>query len=436
MIDELITLDATSIISLLKQKKTTPSEVAFSFLNHIKSVDYRINAWEYIDEEVIKKQLKKIEKLNPDTHPLWGLPIGIKDIYNTFDMPTQMGSPIWKNFTPGNDARVVHYLRRNGALILGKTTTAEFAVHYQNKTKNPLDTKRSPGTSSSGSAAAIAANMVPVTFGSQTAGSIGRPASYCGIYGYKPTFGVLPRIGALKTTDSLDTLGFFTKSANDLKLILDSSRVHGKNYEYVNKYLDNYKQNKNKNYKIGIIRGPKWNVVDDITKNEFEKFIKQLDKKTFNIEDINISQELEQVHDIHSTIYDKTLSYYFKEEYKKHSLISPIFYEIIERGNKITVLEYQKAIEKQAHMVFDMNKYFSKYDAILTLSAANEAPIGLTTLDTPDTNLVWTFLGMPTISIPALKGKDGLPVGILAISTKYNDYRLLEIIEKIKKEYL
>ncbi|WP_024955480.1 amidase [Sulfurospirillum arcachonense] len=431
MISDLKKLDATTLLTLLKTKKISPKELAYTYLEHIEKTDQDIGAWEFINKKIIDKQLAKIEKLDPTSHPLWGLPIGIKDIYNTFDMPAQMGSPIWKNFTPGNDARVVHYLRRNGALILGKTATAEFAVHYQDKTKNPLDLTRSPGTSSSGSAAAIAANMAPVTFGSQTAGSIGRPASYCGIYGYKPTFGILPRIGALKTTDSLDTLGFFTKSANDLKLILDASRVHGQNYEYVHKYLDNYQEKKNNKFKVGIVRHPKWHLADNFAKKEFEKFVENIANPNFEIEDVANPHQLEQIHDIHATIYDKTLSYYFKEEYKKHTLISPVFYEIIERGNKITAEEYQTAIQIQAKMIIDMNEYFSKYDVLLTMTTAQEAPVGLTTTDTADSNLIWTYLGMPTVSMPLLKGKNGLPIGVLAIAKKYDDYKLLDIIKKI-----
>lgn len=434
MINNLTKLDATALIELLKSKKVTIAEVVNAYLDVIIHKDADICAWEYIDRAVIEKQIKKIEKLNPSDYPLWGLPIGIKDIYNTFDMPTQMGSPIWKDFTPGNDARVVHYLRQNGALILGKTTTAEFAVHYQNKTHNPHDLKRSPGTSSSGSAAAVAADMIPVAFGSQTAGSIGRPASYCGIYGYKPTFGILPRIGVLKTTDSLDTLGFFTKSARDLRLILDASRVKGENYEYVHKYLDNYIPQTSKKFKIGIVKHSKWHLVDEFVKKEFETFVQKLQHTDFIVEETTNLPEMEHIHDLHSIIYDKTLSYYFKEEFKQNSLISPIFYEIIERGNEIPLSTYQDAVETQTKMIHSFEEHYSKYDILLTISTADEAPIGLTTPDTPDSNLIWTFLGMPTVSIPALKGKNSLPVGVLAIAKKYDDYRLLEFVEKIKKK--
>lgn len=426
--------DATELIDLLKTKQVSVHEVAKAFLEVIAQKDDVLHAWEYIDEEVIDKQLRKINTLDSKTHPLWGLPVGIKDIYNTFDMPTQMGSPLWKDFTPGNDARVVHYLRRNGALMLGKTTTAEFAVHYQDKTRNPHDLERSPGTSSSGSAVAVASNMVPVAFGSQTAGSIGRPASYCGVYGYKPTFGILPRVGVLKTTDTLDTLGFLTKSARDLKLILDASRVHGKNYEFVHQYLDNYSPTPKRSFRIGIIKHPKWHLSDEFAKEAFEKFVNQLDPQIFHIEEVICPPEIDRIHDIHSLIYDKTLSYYFREEFKQGTLISPIFYEIITSGQKITLDSYKNALTEQSLMTLNLHNYFAPYDILLTLATADEAPIGLTTPDIPDSNLIWTFLGMPIVSIPALKGKNGLPIGVLAIAKKYDDYTLLAFVEKIQKE--
>jgi Asp-tRNA(Asn)/Glu-tRNA(Gln) amidotransferase A subunit family amidase len=345
-----------------------------------------------------------------------------------------MGSPIWKDFTPGNDARVVHYLRRNGALILGKTTTAEFAVHYQDKTRNPHDLSRSPGTSSSGSAVAVATDMVPVAFGSQTAGSIGRPASYCGVYGYKPTFGILPRVGVLKTTDTLDTLGFLTKSARDLRLVLDASRVHGKNYEYVHRYLDHYPQTPKKKFKIGIIQHPKWNLADDVAKEAFSLFVENLDRKIFDVHDVPLPKDMDTIHDIHGLIYDKTLSYYFREEFTQGTLISPIFNDIITRGQRITLDQYKHALEKQTHFCLAYETYFNDYDVLLTLTTADEAPVGLTTPDTPDSNLIWTFLGMPTVSIPALKGKHGLPIGVLAIAKKYDDYTLLACVETLSKE--
>ena len=158
------------------------------------------------------------------------MPIGVKDIINTADFPTQMGSPLWNGFTPGNDARVVFNMKRAGGLVPGKTVTAEFAVHTLGKTINPWAPERTPGTSSSGSAVAVALGMVPAALGTQTAGSIVRPASFCGVWGMKPSFGLIPRTGMLKTTDSLDTVGFFAGHAADLQRLFDGLRVDGRDY--------------------------------------------------------------------------------------------------------------------------------------------------------------------------------------------------------------
>jgi len=427
----LVNYDATGLLELLKKREVSLHELLNAFLTHIDAKDGELHAWEYLDKSVLEKQVNKIASLEPSSHALWGLPIGIKDIYNTFDMPTQMGSKIWKDFTPGNDARIVHYLRREGAIMLGKTTTAEFAVHYQDKTHNPHDLSRSPGTSSSGSAVAVAANMVPVAFGSQTAGSISRPASYCGVYGYKPTFGILPRIGVLKTTDSLDTLGFFTKSARDLRLILDASRVHGQNYEFVHRYLDNYQPQPHRPFKIGILKHPKWELASTFAKEAFEHFVQKLKDPLWHIEDVASPAELEAIHTLHECIYDKSLSYYFREEFKQHTLVSPIFYDIITRGNAISLEQYNDALAQQAQLTQAIHSHFASYDVLLTLATADEAPIGLTTPDIPDSNLIWTFLGMPSVSMPLLKGENNLPLGLLVVAKKYDDYRLLEFVEKL-----
>lgn len=419
---------ATELLELLKSSATTPKAIAQSCIERICEVDPAVNAWEYFDEAAIEAQLIKIGTYNRDDYPLYGIPVGVKDIYNTFDMPTQMGSPLWSDFTPGNDARLIHYLRRAGAVMLGKTVTAEFAVHYQDKTRNPHDLTRSPGTSSSGSAVAVATGMVPVALGSQTAGSISRPASYCGIYGFKPTFGILPRIGVLKTTDSLDTLGFFARSVNDLDLMFEASRVHGENYEFVHKYIDNYQSIPNKRYRIGIVKHPKWNEASPYAKEQFAKWCEKLQDSRLVIEEVALPSFCDTIHATHQTIYDKSLAYYFKEEYAKHELMSPIFYDIIQEGLNISKEEYQEALDKQSHETREFDQWMEPYDLLITLATADEAPIGLTTPDIPDANLIWTYLGLPIATLPALKGINGLPIGVSVIARKYNDKLLLEFL--------
>jgi Asp-tRNA(Asn)/Glu-tRNA(Gln) amidotransferase A subunit family amidase len=423
---------ATELSELIRSGSVTPQEIAQSCVERIREIDPIVNAWEYRDQEVINAQLNKISTYHPDEYPLFGIPIGVKDIYNTFDMPTQMGSPLWKDFTPGNDARLIHYLRRSGALILGKTVTAEFAVHYQDKTRNPHDLSRSPGTSSSGSAVAVATGMVPVALGSQTAGSISRPASYCGIYGFKPTFGVLPRIGVLKTTDSLDTLGFFARSVDDLSTVFDAARVHGQNYEYVHRYIDHYRTEPDKVFKIGIVKHPRWDEASPFAKEQFERWTKTLNDPRMTIEEVTLPSFCATIHATHQSIYDKSLSYYFKEEYAKHELMSPIFYEIIQAGLCVSKEAYQTALEKQSRETVEFDLWMQQYDLLITLATADEAPVGLTTPDIPDANLIWTYLGLPMATVPVLHGQNDLPIGVSVISRKYNDKLLLDFLDYLK----
>ena len=179
----------------------------------------------YIEAQFKETKNKKL--------PLYGIPVGIKDIFNTYDAPNSFGSEIYKSYLPGNDARIVFDIRDKGGIVFGKTYSSEFAVHNPTPTLHPIDKKLSPGTSSAGSAVAVAKKMVPIAIGSQTAGSIIRPASYCGVLGFKPTFGTIARTGVLKTADTLDTIGFFSNYTDDIELIFNSVRQKGRNYPHI-----------------------------------------------------------------------------------------------------------------------------------------------------------------------------------------------------------
>ena len=233
MKDELFELGAVQCAKAIRKRKLSCVELAKALCSRVERYDHLIRAWECFDPGIpllaAKRIDEKIEK-GMKVGKLAGVPIGVKDIFSTEDMPTGMGSPIWKEFTPGNDARVVARLRLHEMIVMGKTVTAEFAVHTPNGTRNPYDIDYSPGTSSSGSAAAVAAGMVPLALGTQTAGSVIRPASYCGIFGFKPSFGLIPRTGILKTTDSLDTVGVFSRTAEDLEAFLNEAIVTGPNW--------------------------------------------------------------------------------------------------------------------------------------------------------------------------------------------------------------
>ena len=433
--DEIVNLTASGIVEAINKNEVSVEQVCREHLAVIKAKDSQVKAWECVREDLILENAGRLDKERKKRKlgALAGVPIGIKDVFNTKDFPTEMGSPLWKGFTPGNNARVVHDIIENDAIVFGKTVTAEFAVHYlsSDKTVNPHNPNHIPGTSSSGSAVAVATKMVPVSLGTQTAGSIIRPASYCGVYGFKPTFGTIPRTGTLKTTDTLDTIGCFSNSVDDLKLLFDVARVKGKDYPFVNKNLDHATNSVSTPIKVGYIidgievfeKFPEYSIK---TLSDFISSLKQ--DKRFLVEKINPISELSQVHDAHATIYDKTLSYYFNIEFenKDKGLLSDIIIEALEKGKTISASAYIEAIGLQSKIRTIVEKAYSSYDIILTLSTAGEAPL-LHHSEIADTCLIWTFLGMPTVNLPIFKGPLKLPFGLQAVGQRYTDYKLLQI---------
>ena len=429
-------LSATEAVSKIKAKKISSRELVNDCFDQIRKMDPEIHAWVHLNKPHALNQAVAIDKklsAGLSVGLLAGIPVGVKDIFNTIDFPTEMGSPIWKDFTPGNDARVVSYMRWEDAVIPGKTVTAEFAVHTPGPTHNPHRHGYMTGTSSSGSAAAVASYMVPLALGTQTAGSTIRPASYCGVYSMKPSFGLLPRTGMLKTTDSLDTIGLFSRSVEDLQLLLDVLRVKGQNFPYIHQAVDNRQaeiRNKRK-WKIGIVASSLWvwDKAEDYARDALKRFASTLSRlKDVEIEEVQLPQEFNGAHQIHGTIYDKTLSYYFKDEFKKRTLISPVMYEIIGRGQRIGLDEYQRALDQQSHLSKTFARLMGKYDILLTLSTGGEAFAGLDSVDRPDSCLIWTLCGAPVVNIPVFTGPIGLPFGAQVIGRRFDDYQVLQFV--------
>ncbi len=394
--------------------------------------------WVTFNEDFLRRQAGDAAmrlKAGAPVRALEGIPVGIKDTFNTADLPTQMGSPLWQNFTPGNDARIVYEARRAGGLVAGKTVTAEFAVHALNETLNPHDISRTPGTSSSGSAVAISLGIVPIALGSQTAGSIIRPASFCGVYGFKPSFGTIARTGTLKTTDSLDTLGFFTATPNDIRLVFDQLRVRGRDYPFVFKYLDSNERERREGYdcnkpRIGFARTYTWSHATRYARDSIENFTKELSSIGFDLTEFDLPAEFEEIHKWHSDIYNFSLSYYFKQESISEDKISPIMRSLIYKGNEIPLSRYQKALQVQEKLCKKFDQLATDYDVILSLSTAGSAPLR-DIEENPDPSLLWNFLHLPALSVPVFKCPEGCPFGLQVIGRRFNDYRVLDFLERM-----
>lgn len=426
------------LVEKMRSGELVPAALLEASIQNINEADPEVMAW------VVHARAELVEKARTkgaNEHSFRGLlphiPVAVKDIYNTEDFPTQMGSPLWKGFAPGNDARAVHNLKREGAVVVGKTVTAEFAVHALEKTLNPYDKTRTPGTSSSGSAVAIALGMVPFATGTQTAGSIVRPASFCGVYGMKPSFGFIPRTGMLKTTDSLDTLGFFTIYQEDLRRGFDAMRVHGLDYPISNAAIsDTARQEKpeGRPWRVGFARTHTWEHAPQYAKDAVEGFIESL-KTTPGVEvnDAELPESMQRSHETHATIYNKALSYYFQTEYKYAEHVSPVMQELIAAGNEVTKDQYLQALAAQAQMIRDMDAYFGEFDILISLSTAGEAPLREVT-ELPDPALMWTLTHLPVVSVPKFTSPSGLPFGMQVVARKYNDYLLLNFLAYLESK--
>lgn len=419
------------------RRELDPLDVAQECLSRYEKLDPTYKAWVCFDKNVLFGGAERARARIAEDKPLRlleGIPVGVKDIFNTAEFPTQMGSPLWHGFTPGNDARVVYYLKNAGGIIAGKTVTAEFAVHTLNDTVNPHDCAATPGTSSSGSAVAVALGMVPLAIGTQTAGSIVRPASFCGVYGCKPSFGLIPRTGVLKTTDSLDTIGFFVARPEDLRSVFDVIRVHGPNFPVSNRALiDAARQCKptDRQWNVAVVKTHTWEYAPDYAKQALYAFAaKAADISDVEIFEVDLPVEMEQCHAVHTTIYDKTLSYYFSEEYQRAELVSPVMNHLIRSGMGISVESYHEALIRQEELIQSMDRFFQGYDVIISLSTAGEAPMR-NEMERPDPALMWTLTHLPVVSAPVCTSPAHQPFGIQIAARKYNDLLLFNFIDRL-----
>lgn len=425
------------LLKSIEQKRLSFEDFANTTASIIEKKEASTLAWVTYDLKQLKSDAKKAYeryKSRGSLLELDGIPFGVKDIFNTKSFPTQMGSEIWKNFNPGNNARAVDSLLSGGGILAGKTVTAEFAVHALNKTLNPHDPSKTPGTSSSGSAAAVATGMVPYTLGTQTAGSIIRPASFCGVWGMKPSFGLIPRTGALKTTDTLDSIGFLAAHGKSLRVILDQLRVKGPDYPYVYNNVDKKgsfpKQSKHP-WRVGFVKTHVWDKATKYAKQSVTELASKIDNENgFEVEEISWPEELDSSHDVHQKIYNKCLSYYFQSETRYVSKITPVMNKLISKGKEISDEEFKMALQAQEIISAKLDELFTPYDIVLSLSTSSSAP-PRGTRELADPSLIWTMGHLPTISVPIFRCMSDLPFGAQFTSTKRNDYVLLQGVEEM-----
>jgi Asp-tRNA(Asn)/Glu-tRNA(Gln) amidotransferase A subunit family amidase len=364
------------------------------------------------------------------------MPIAVKDIIGTYDMPTECGTVFRKKMSSSQDSEIVNLLKNSGAIIMGKTTTAELAYIHPCKTKNPHDYSRTPGGSSSGSAAVIASHMAHLSIGSQTGGSIIRPASYCGVVGYKPSYGLISRNGVLKVSDKLDTMGVFGKTVKDVALLAkilikkdlyDASTIHFS----ADKMLEVCNEGPVFEPKFIFYKTNKWKNINKKSQQAFEFVIKNFKK---NIEIFDTPSYFEDIPRYHQIIHEVDMANNMQVYYKKDKTkLSKELRDAISRGLKYSGKEYADAIDFMKQSYESYKEVFEDYHGIITPSSSGVADKGLKSTGSADFQKVWTYLGLPAISLPLLTGENDLPLGLQLVGDKLDDLRFLGTASWLEK---
>ncbi len=421
---------AREYVQLIKQGVLTSESLVRHYLDVIKQTDEKIRAWVHVDPEHALDQARTLDEIRRRGQPtgvLHGIPVGIKDIIDTADFPTEMGSVVFAGRQPESDAAIVEKLKEAGAVILGKTVCTEFAYMHASATRNPHNLGYSPGGSSSGSAAAVAAGQVPLTIGSQTNGSTIRPASYCGIYGYKPTRGIVSRRGVLATSSHLDQIGAFGLHPSDLALLGDA--IGG--YDAADSM--SYLKPRPRTLK-GFDSDPPvepvfaWfdlSYADRYSSSLSEGTLELLAALGKQVDRIPAPQSFAGLIESLRIIYSYELSQNLQSVRETHeSMLTSTMRNALESADKITSQQYADALDVIPAAEKWFSQLFNDYDAILTPSALGEAPLFEQGTGDPICCSIWTLAGLPCISLPLLEGIDDMPIGIQLVGGTNEDDRL------------
>jgi amidase len=399
-------------------REITAEQLVRACLERIAARESTVGAWIHVDPDAALAQARRLDA-GPVRGPLHGLPLGVKDLIDTADMPTGYGSPIYAGHRPRTDAACVALARAAGAVILGKTVTTEFAWFHPGKTANPRNPAHTPGGSSSGSAAAVADCMVPFAFGTQTAGSTVRPASYCGIVGFKPTFGTIPRTGAKPLADSLDTIGVLARSAADAAFL--AGALSGR---------DLLGAIPGAAPRIALCRTHEWKHAQPESVAALEQAAQRASRAGAKLEERALPQAYAGLLQAQLDVMDYEAYRALAGERLGHAdKLSAKLRQMLENASKVDASRYEAALALAARCRATQAEAFGEADVLMTPSAPGEAPKGLGATGDPVFCRIWTLLGNPSINVPCATGPNGLPVGVQLIGRIGEDARLVAAAE-------
>jgi Asp-tRNA(Asn)/Glu-tRNA(Gln) amidotransferase A subunit family amidase len=416
---------ASRIATATRAGELTCEAVTRACLERIEAREPAVQAWQYLDVDASIARARELDRQSQKQGPLYGVPFGIKDIIDTRDMPTEYGSPIYRGHRPGRDAACVALMRRAGGVLLGKTVTTEFANVHPGKTRNPFDPTRTPGGSSSGSAAAVSDAMAALALGTQTTGSTIRPAAFCGVVGYRPTWGDLRLSGVMEASGSLDTLGLFARSIEDCALLRDVLLgVEPKPLP-----ADVPKP------RIGFCRTPMWEHAAASTQRLLEDATAQLARAGAALQDAVLPSGFARIVDAHRAVssFEFTRNFTWEIAHRWNDISESLRNGRLQAGLNCTFERYREARELLAACRSTLDGFFDHYDVLVTPAAAGEAPIGLQSTGDARFCAIWTSTHVPAVTIPALRGPNGLPLGIQLIARRDRDRELLAFAQWVQR---
>ena len=424
-------LSATEAAQKIREGWLTSVELVSACLERIEQTDGQLKAWAHVDKEYALAQAKALDDNRMRGRPmgsLHGVPVGLKDIIDTKSLPTERGTDIFKDRQPDTNATIVNRLHEEGAVILGKTVTTELAFMHAADTTNPHNLAHTPGGSSSGSAAAVAGFQVPLSIGTQTNGSVIRPASFCGVYGFKPSRGIISRTGLLQTSNSLDQVGVFGRTLEDVALLSDVIGCYDPKDEksYIRHrphMLEGAKQEVGIEPEFAWFDLPFADRLSQDSKDGFEEVISALGARVTRIE---APENFSGLLDTQRIIHEYEICMHQADVFDNHwDKISDTLKPIIERGRKISKGEYEYALDVMGQTESFLAEFFLDYNAILTPSSTGEAPLLNEGTGDPAFCTLWTMAGLPCVNLPLMVGGNGLPIGVQLIAGYEEDDRLM-----------
>jgi Asp-tRNA(Asn)/Glu-tRNA(Gln) amidotransferase A subunit family amidase len=414
-------------------------EYALALLDRVAQTEPEVQAWAFLAPEFVLAQAEAADQAQhagTAFGPLHGVPVGVKDIIDTSEMPTENGTVLHAGRQPQRDATVVTRLRAAGALLMGKTVTTELATYAPGKTRNPCNPAHTPGGSSSGSAAAVAAGMVPLAIGTQTNGSVIRPASFCGVVGYKPSSGWISRAGILVQSPPLDQVGVYGRSVDDVALLAQCLVGHDPQDTATRPraappLLAAALGEPPVPPSIAFLRTPMWDRVAPDAQAAFAQLARFLGARMTEIE---LPPAATDFLDVHHLLMEADIAASFDHEYKRgRDRLSASLRGQIERGRLVSAGDYRRALESREAIRGAIDRAFGRFDAVLTPATLGTAPLGMDGTGDPVMCTLWTLTGQPALCLPLLHGANGLPIGVQLVGQRDDDARLLRTAQWLSR---